>query len=155
MAWPDLVSELTQRAEAITRPGASSPANAAWLTKSIADALDAAKTDTLSALAGRGYSPAQIEAWASGPGRPVVLSIGLYYVATDSRLDLKGGDEQKDSQPPAVLDRRPALLTMTITDDTGLPVKPAAVNPESVVAFGRIKSRGETFRREDGSWVKW
>jgi hypothetical protein len=155
MAWPDLVGELTTRAEAITRPGASSPANAAWLTRSISDALALTKTTVQAALSARGYSGAQAESWASGPGRPVLLSIALYLVSCDSRLDLKAADEQRDSSPPAILDMRPQLATLAICDDNGDPVAPAALNPASSIAWGRVKSRGETFRNSDGSWKKW
>jgi hypothetical protein len=165
MAWPDLLA----RAEAIFRPGADD-VTPDWLTLSATEAIAASKTDVQQALAGRGFSPAQIDAWAGGPGKPLVLQIALFYVATDSRLDIKDAEDMRlaplpgptgsgGRQGPAVLDRRHELRGITITDDAGNLILPAldplnpAANP---IGSGRMTRADSVFTdRFTGKFRAW
>ena len=165
MAWPTQ-TELLARAEAIWRPGAADP-TPDWLLNSTSEAIAVSKTDVQQALAGRGYSTAQIDAWGGGPGHGLVLQIALFYVATDSRLDLRDADQQTvpplpgtsgttPKQGPAVLDRRHELLTMAVTDDAGNLVWPDGDVATRTIGSGRMTRTDSTFcDPATGAWKKW
>lgn len=154
MAWPDLSDDVKERVRAMFRPGQGQD-EPDWLSASVRDGLDAVKTDVMSSLAGRGYSASQIEAWAAGPGRPLIISTAFFLVAVDSRSDIKEVDGTK-VDPPAVLDRRKDIREMmAITDAAGNLIKPDAVLTAGSPVGGRVRTSGETFRTRDGKNRPW
>jgi len=153
MAWPDYTVDVNDRVKALLRPSTSA-VNPAWLASSVADALATCQTDALAAWVGRGYSYAQVEAWAAGPGKPHLISTAFFLVCIDSRTDLRDENDVK-VEPSAVLDRRCDWLTMPMVDASGNLVDPANVATAGGILFGTVTHDNETFRYSDGTRVPW
>jgi hypothetical protein len=158
MAWPDYTTDVQDRVKALLRPGAAS-VDPSWLAPSVADALDTCQTDFISILANRAYSYAQIEAWATGPGKPQVISTAFFLVCIDSRTDIKDEDGVK-VEPPAVLDRRKDWTTMALVDASGALVPPANAATAGMIQHGNVtyngpQGTGESFRDTTGTNIPW
>jgi hypothetical protein len=143
-------AELQARADAIFRPG-DETVMPEWLVAVVHDSNASAHGAVVTALAGRGYSPAQIAAWPRA--REYVIDIGLYFTATKGKLDLDLGQRGKDI-PSVDLDRRKELLEVDITDADGNLVFPEAESTRAV-GHGRLNTLDERFRRRDGRWRRW
>jgi hypothetical protein len=142
--------ELLARADTIVRPGEDTPPPD-WLSAVVHDSNEAAHNAVVSALGGRGYTPSQIAVWPRA--REFVIDIALHWVETKTKLDLDMG-QRGQAVPSMLLDRRPELLTVDITDAEGNLIFPESESIK-VVGHGRLNTLDERFRRRDGHWRRW
>jgi hypothetical protein len=143
-------AQLLARTEAIFRPGDES-VTPGWLETTVADANAAAHGCVVSALAARGFSPAQIAAWVRA--REFVVDIALYFVAVKGKLDLDTATRGQHI-PSIELDRRKELEEVDVTDAEGnlqYPENPG-IKP---VSHGRLNTEHERFRTRTGHWRRW
>jgi hypothetical protein len=126
-------------ADALHLPGAGSLQP--WWTEVCADALDAALADIRGALAGRGYTRVQLDAWPQLD--PWVRDQALYWA-----LVRGGALEGFDDKFVKALDHREQVKTVVVTDSDGTLVRPA------IIGHGPMKGDEDVFF-EDGKWRHW
>ena len=106
----------------------------------VTDAHASGYNDIVGALAGRGFSAAQIADWDGGP--PYEIDQALFWALTKG-----GGLHAYDDKFINKLDRRKDLLAAVITID-GAKVTPAGTVG---IGFGSLDSDGGSFHRSVGA----
>lgn len=95
-----------------------------WINQSVSDANVAAYGSILSILARRRFNPTQINSWYRGP--EIQRDLGLYFIC---RRLIAANQLSSTMEEIKLLDRRPELLTMDLTDAVGNLILPTLTNP--------------------------